>query len=71
MSKIESKLEALGLVLPELIKAPAGMKLPFSWVRLRGNRAYISGHIAQNSVGLPPAKPAQTTMAPLLGLKWK
>ena len=25
--------------------------MPFSWVRVRGNRAYISGHIAQNPDG--------------------
>ena len=24
---------------------------PFTWVRLRGNRAYVSGHIAQNQDG--------------------
>jgi enamine deaminase RidA (YjgF/YER057c/UK114 family) len=46
MSEISSKLEALGLVLPEPIKPPPGIVLPFSWVRVRGNRAYVSGHIA-------------------------
>jgi enamine deaminase RidA (YjgF/YER057c/UK114 family) len=49
MSAIESKLEALGLVLPGPIKLPSGMVLPFSWVRVRGNRAYVSGHIALNA----------------------
>ncbi len=42
--KIEAKLQALGLVLPETMKAPAGVKLPFANVRARGNRAYIAGH---------------------------
>ena len=42
--KIEAKLEAMGLVLPEPLKAPAGVKLPFANVRVRGNRAYIAGH---------------------------
>jgi len=42
--QIEAKLEALGLVLPEPLKAPPGMRLPFAPVRIRGNRAYISGH---------------------------
>ncbi len=42
--KIEAKLEALGLVLPEPLKAPPGMRLPFAQVRVRGNRAYIAGH---------------------------
>lgn len=51
MSAIESKLEALGLVLPGPIKLPPGMVLPFSWVRVLGNRAYVSGHIALNSDG--------------------
>lgn len=48
---IESKLEALGLVLPEPMQVPAGLRMPFSWVRVRGNRAYISGHIAVNQDG--------------------
>jgi enamine deaminase RidA (YjgF/YER057c/UK114 family) len=30
---VESKLKAMGLVLPEPVKVPAGVKLPFSWVR--------------------------------------
>jgi enamine deaminase RidA (YjgF/YER057c/UK114 family) len=49
--QIEAKLEALGLTLPELFSPPAGTKLPFSWVRVRGNRAYISGHAPQNPDG--------------------
>jgi enamine deaminase RidA (YjgF/YER057c/UK114 family) len=49
--KIEAKLEALGLVLPEPLRAPAGTRLPFSWVRVRGNRVYISGHGPQNPDG--------------------
>jgi enamine deaminase RidA (YjgF/YER057c/UK114 family) len=49
--QIEAKLDALGLTLPELFAPPAGTYLPFSWVRVRGNRAYISGHTAQNPDG--------------------
>lgn len=49
--KIEAKLITLGLTLPELFVPPAGTVLPFSWVRVRGNRAYISGHAPQNSDG--------------------
>jgi enamine deaminase RidA (YjgF/YER057c/UK114 family) len=41
---IEAKLEELGLVLPGPIKTPPGLVLPFSWVRVRGDRAYVSGH---------------------------
>jgi enamine deaminase RidA (YjgF/YER057c/UK114 family) len=49
--QIEAKLEALGLVLPEPLKTPSGLQLPFPWVRVRGNRAYISGHGPQNPDG--------------------
>ena len=48
--RIEAKLHALGLVLPEQFKVE-GMALPYSPVRLRGNRAYISGHVPQNADG--------------------
>jgi len=48
--RIEAKLEALGLVLPEPLNIP-GMRLPFAPVRIRGNRAYISGHGPQNPDG--------------------
>src|SRR5579864_1167459 len=57
--RIEKKLEAMGLVLPEQLKAPAGVKLPFAFVRVQGNRAYIAGHGPQNpdgSVALPTGK---------------
>ena len=42
--RIEAKLQELGLILPESLKAPAGVKLPFANVRVRGNRAYVAGH---------------------------
>lgn len=48
---IEARLEALGLVLPEPLKIPQGLQMPFAWVRVRGNRAYISGHVPQNPDG--------------------
>ncbi len=41
---VEQRLEQLGLVLPEPLQAQPGMQLPFLWVRVRGNRAYLSGH---------------------------
>ncbi len=41
---IEERLHRLGLVLPEPVKSPGGVRLPFAPVRVRGNRAYISGH---------------------------
>jgi enamine deaminase RidA (YjgF/YER057c/UK114 family) len=49
--KVEEKLEELGLVLPGPIKTPPGLVLPFAWVRVRGDRAYVSGHGALNSDG--------------------
>ena len=49
--QIEAKLAALGLTLPEQFTPPAETQLPFSWVRVRGNRAYISGHAPQNPDG--------------------
>jgi len=38
-------------VLPGPIKTPPGLVLPFAWVRVRGDRAYVSGHGALNSDG--------------------
>lgn len=49
--RIEAKLDELGLVLPEPMQVPPGLRLPFTWVRVRGNRAYISGHVATNPDG--------------------
>lgn len=54
---IEAKLKELGLVLPEPVKAPPGVVLPFSWVRVRGNRAFVSGH--------PPLNPDGSLAKPL------
>jgi len=39
--RIEAKLKELGLTLPE---HPLSVQLPFPWVRVRGKRAFISGH---------------------------
>ncbi len=51
MPQIEQRLAALGLVLPEPIKPPPGVALPFQFVRIVGNRGYISGHGPQNPDG--------------------
>lgn len=51
MAKIEEKLQQMGLVLPEPLKVPAGIEVPFSMVIVSGNRAYISGHAPQNPDG--------------------
>ena len=51
MSRIEAKLRELGLELPPPLKLPPGVTLPFPWVRVYGNRAYVSGHGPQNADG--------------------
>jgi hypothetical protein len=51
VAEIESKLNALGLLLPPPIRPPAGVILPFDFVRIIGNRALVSGHGPQNSDG--------------------
>jgi len=51
MAQVEAKLQALGLVLPAPLILPPGIILPFPWVRVHANRAYVSGHAAQNADG--------------------
>ena len=41
---IEDTLRRLDLYLPEPLKIPPGVTLPFAFVRVWGTRAYISGH---------------------------
>jgi enamine deaminase RidA (YjgF/YER057c/UK114 family) len=56
MANIESRLKALGLVLPPAFAPPPGMVLPFVHVRIMDNRAVIAGHGPQSPDG-PLAKP--------------
>jgi enamine deaminase RidA (YjgF/YER057c/UK114 family) len=49
--QIESRLAALGLVLPAPIQVAPDVRLPFAQVRIRGNRAYIAGHGPQQPDG--------------------
>jgi enamine deaminase RidA (YjgF/YER057c/UK114 family) len=51
MSTVEDRLHALGYVIPEPLRLPPGVALPFPWVRVVGNRAYISGHGPTNADG--------------------
>ena len=44
MSAIEGRLADLGLSLPAPPAAPPGVDLPFEFVRLHGDIAYVSGH---------------------------
>jgi len=53
--RIEQRLEQLGLILPEPLKAPPGIEIPFAWVRLHADRAYVSGHGPLNPDGSPAA----------------
>lgn len=51
MAAIAAKLAALGLVLPAPLTLPPGVVLPFRFVRVRGARAYVSGHGPQTADG--------------------
>jgi enamine deaminase RidA (YjgF/YER057c/UK114 family) len=56
---IENRLAELGLVLPEPMRLPPGVALPFPWVRVRGGRAFVSGHgplLADGSLAGPLGK---------------
>jgi enamine deaminase RidA (YjgF/YER057c/UK114 family) len=54
---IEARLQQLGLVLPGPVLLPPGVRLPFAFVRVRGDRAFVSGHGPQNVDGsfAPPS----------------
>ena len=52
----ETRLKELGFDLPAPTKLPDGMKLPFSFVNIRGERLYFSGHpmnAVDGSIGGP------------------
>ena len=51
MMNVAQRLLALGLTLPPPVAVPPGWSMPFAWVRVRGNRAYIAGHGPQNPDG--------------------
>jgi enamine deaminase RidA (YjgF/YER057c/UK114 family) len=44
MGVIEERLGELGLQLPTPAAAPPGVRLPFEFVRVHGDLAYVSGH---------------------------
>ena len=59
MGKIEQRLLELGLTLPEAFTPPPDIALPFQFVRLAGNRAFVSGHGPQahdGSIAAPVGK---------------
>ena len=47
----DERILELNLNLPEPIKLPPNVEMQFSWVRISGNRVFISGHIALNADG--------------------
>jgi enamine deaminase RidA (YjgF/YER057c/UK114 family) len=51
--EIERRLSEMGLDLPSPMLLPPGVEIPFAWARVRGNRAYISGHGALLTNGSP------------------
>lgn len=48
---IETRIRDLGLALPLPTQAPHGVRLPFSAVRVVGDRVFVSGHGPQNGDG--------------------
>jgi len=49
----EQQVAALGLLLPPAPVVPPGVVIPFQWVRVAGDRAYVSGHGALDAGGAP------------------
>jgi enamine deaminase RidA (YjgF/YER057c/UK114 family) len=49
--RVEARLEELGYVLPGPVMGPPGVSLPFDFVVVRGNVAFISGHAPQAADG--------------------
>jgi enamine deaminase RidA (YjgF/YER057c/UK114 family) len=57
--RIRDRIRELGLTLPPPLVLPPGTTLPFPWVRVHGNRAFVSGHgptEADGTLALPLGK---------------
>jgi enamine deaminase RidA (YjgF/YER057c/UK114 family) len=50
---IDQRLSDLRLALPAEARLPPGVTIPFQWVRVRGTRAFVSGHGALAPDGTP------------------
>lgn len=48
---VEARLAELGLIVPPPLQIPPGVRLPFRFVRVLGDRALVSGHGPQNPDG--------------------
>lgn len=51
MARVEERLQKLGLTLPPPLKVPAGVVLPFQFVRVVGRRVFVAGHGPQGPDG--------------------
>ena len=51
MDRIESKLNSLGLKIPQPLKVPPDVKTPSVWIRIRRDKADVSGHGPQHPDG--------------------
>jgi hypothetical protein len=51
--EIERRLTELGLRLPEPMRMPPDVEIPFAWVRIRDNRLFVSGHGPLQPDGTP------------------
>ena len=49
--RIEARLQERGLTLPEPLNPYPGVPVRFAWVRVCGNRAYVSPHMKLNKDG--------------------
>lgn len=53
MSKIEQRLETLGISLPAPLQLPPGTVLPFPWVTVIGSRARSAVGLAELPFNIP------------------
>lgn len=51
MGHVDTRLAELGLIVPPAPQPPAGVALPFRWVRRHADRAFASGHGALTADG--------------------
>ena len=65
MARIEQRLASLGLTLPPPMQSLPDVVLPFPWVRVFGDRAFVSGHgPAAPDAGRAPAIATVDTAVP-------
>jgi hypothetical protein len=64
--RVEARLEAMGLNLPQPFQLPPGLERPFAWVREYRGRAFISGHESGRESGRPSSDTMRHASSPLL-----